>query len=128
MSVEKIVGATVGTPINPEKIQPNLPKIGENVWDANTGDYIDSGVCAVGEHGFSPIVCISKNEVEGVTTISVEDAYNITGALIYDGKDGKDGEDGKEGYTPQKGTDYWTESDKAEIKAYVDEVILGGAW
>ena len=32
------------------------------------------------------------------------------------------------GYTPQKGEDYWTDADKAEIKAYVDEAILGGAW
>ena len=29
---------------------------------------------------------------------------------------------------PKKGTDYWTEEDKAEIKAYVDEAIVGGAW
>lgn len=35
---------------------------------------------------------------------------------------------GADGRTPVKGTDYWTESDKAEIKAYVDEAILGGAW
>lgn len=32
------------------------------------------------------------------------------------------------GGTPVKGVDYWTEEDKAEIKAYVDEAILGGAW
>ena len=29
---------------------------------------------------------------------------------------------------PEKGKDYWTEDDKAEIKSYVDEAILGGAW
>ena len=27
-----------------------------------------------------------------------------------------------------KGKDYWTEEDKTEIKGYVDEAILGGAW
>jgi hypothetical protein len=31
-------------------------------------------------------------------------------------------------YTPVKGVDYWTDEDKAEIKAYVDEAILGGEW
>lgn len=36
--------------------------------------------------------------------------------------------DGKDGYTPVRGTDYWTDADKAEIKSYVDEAILGGAW
>ena len=35
---------------------------------------------------------------------------------------------GEPGYTPVKGVDYWTEVDKAEIKSYVDEAILGGAW
>lgn len=29
---------------------------------------------------------------------------------------------------PVRGTDYWTEEDIVEIKAYVDEAILGGAW
>lgn len=33
-----------------------------------------------------------------------------------------------DGITPVRGTDYWTEEDKAEIKSYVDEAILGGAW
>lgn len=35
---------------------------------------------------------------------------------------------GANGKTPVRGTDYWTEADKAEIKSYVDEAILGGAW
>lgn len=35
---------------------------------------------------------------------------------------------GGHGYTPVRGTDYWTEADKAEIKSYVDTAILGGAW
>ena len=43
----------------------------------------------------------------------------------FQGPSGKDGEDG---YTPVRGTDYWTESDIAEIKTYVDETILNGAW
>lgn len=38
---------------------------------------------------------------------------------IFNGKDGK---------TPVRGTDYWTDADKEEIKSYVDEAILGGAW
>ena len=36
--------------------------------------------------------------------------------------------DGMDGYTPRRGVDYWTDADKAEIKAYVDEAILGGVW
>lgn len=41
---------------------------------------------------------------------------------------GPQGEKGETGYTPQKGIDYWTEADKAEIHSYVDDAILGGAW
>lgn len=33
-----------------------------------------------------------------------------------------------DGYIPVRGTDYWTEADKAEIKSYVDNAILGGSW
>ena len=37
---------------------------------------------------------------------------------------------GKDGYTPVKGTDYWTAEDIAEIKTYcknyIDNEILGG--
>jgi hypothetical protein len=29
---------------------------------------------------------------------------------------------------PVRGEDYWTDADKAEIKSYVDDAILGGAW
>ena len=36
--------------------------------------------------------------------------------------------DGKDGYTPVRGTDYWTAEDIAAIKGYVDTAILGGAW
>jgi hypothetical protein len=32
------------------------------------------------------------------------------------------------GNVPVKGVDYWTEEDKAEIKAYIDQAILGGEW
>lgn len=32
------------------------------------------------------------------------------------------------GEKPERGKDYWTEADKAEIKSYVDDAILNGAW
>ena len=35
---------------------------------------------------------------------------------------------GADGKTPVRGTDYWTAADIAQIKGYVDEAILGGAW
>ena len=33
-----------------------------------------------------------------------------------------------QGHTPVRGTDYWTDADKNEIKSYVDDAILSGKW
>ncbi len=41
---------------------------------------------------------------------------------------GDKGDTGEDGYTPVRGTDYWTAEDIAAIKGYVDTAILGGAW
>lgn len=38
------------------------------------------------------------------------------------------GPQGNPGYTPQRGADYWTSTDIAEIKGYVDNAILDGVW
>lgn len=63
--------------------------------------------------------------VWSATNAAWENVGSIQGPA---GKDGVDGTDGPAGYTPVRGTDYWTDADKAEIKGYVDEAILGGAW
>ena len=44
------------------------------------------------------------------------------------GETGPQGPVGSDGYTPVRGTDYWTADDIAAIKSYVDDAILGGAW
>ena len=91
-----------------------------------------------GADGHSPVITASKSGK--VTTIKTDDE---TIATVNDGTDGKDGAPGKDGtpgtpgadgapgaagYTPVRGTDYWTAADIAEIKGYVDAAILGGAW
>lgn len=38
------------------------------------------------------------------------------------------GEKGDDGYTPVRGTDYWTAADIAAIRGYVDDAILNGSW
>lgn len=48
---------------------------------------------------------------------------NIRGS---DGKDGKDGKDGEPGYTPVKGTDYFTEAEKNEMVAAVMSALNDG--
>ena len=44
------------------------------------------------------------------------------------GPQGPQGPKGEPGYSPVRGTDYWTAADIAQIKSYVDDAILGGAW
>lgn len=44
------------------------------------------------------------------------------------GPAGPQGPVGGDGYSPVRGKDYWTDADKTEIKSYVEEAILGGAW
>lgn len=63
-----------------------------------------------GNPGFSPIATVTQTDTGA--TISIQDATGTTTATITNGQDGAPGADG---YTPIKGTDYWTESDKAEI-------------
>ena len=58
------------------------------------------------------------NGFEGTETEWLESLHGKDGV---DGKDGASGVDGKDGYTPQKGVDYWTEEDKAEVTEYIDE-------
>ena len=41
---------------------------------------------------------------------------------------GENGKNGADGYTPVRGTDYWTDADIAQIKSYVNDAILGGEW
>jgi len=35
---------------------------------------------------------------------------------------------GTNGYTPVRGTDYWTQADIDAMHQYIDDQILGGAW
>jgi hypothetical protein len=76
---------------------------------------ISSGVHYVeklkGKDGFSPVVITSKQD--GTTTVTITDAEGTKTATILDG------EKGDKGYTPVKGTDYFTDADKTEIVAAV---------
>jgi hypothetical protein len=60
-----------------------------------------------GADGFSPIATVTQTDSGAIITIT--DKNGTTTATITNGKDGADG------YSPVKGTDYWTEADKAEM-------------
>lgn len=73
------------------------------------------------EDGGSNVVTFSDGNTVTVKNGSKGDKGD-TGAT---GADGKNGADGK---TPVRGTDYWTDSDIASMKSYLETVILNGEW
>lgn len=80
-----------------------------------------------GEDGVSPTVSTSKSGK--VTTITFVDATGTKTATINDGADGAKGDTGDtgpagaNGYTPVRGTDYWTAADQEQIVSDVLEAL-----
>ena len=71
-----------------------------------------------GDYGCTPVEQTTIEEIAAIAQSVRDDAD----AGLFDGKDG---------YTPVRGTDYWTAKDVAEIKSYVDEqlgVIENGSY
>lgn len=67
--------------------------------------------------------------VKQTTTTSASGGVNVVTVTLTDGtKSEIKIRNGQNGYTPVRGTDYWTDADIAEIKSYVDDAILGGKW
>ncbi len=60
-------------------------------------------------------------------TVSVSEASGGHNVVITD-KNGSKSFKVSDGKTPVRGTDYWTQTDIAYIKSYVDEAVLGGEW
>lgn len=83
-----------------------------------------------------PVETLTKEDVQNiVSTYVTEHKEELKGEKGDKGEPGKDGEPGEpgmdgapgaDGYTPVKGTDYWTVDDIAEIQSYIDNKI-GGA-
>ncbi len=108
------------------------------LWDGGKWENMGSYRGAKGEAGPRGLPGDEGPQGNGIRAMSYYDTTYSGEVGIYvwytNGKEeiiwipGLKGENGKDGYTPVKGVDYWTEEDKTEIKSYVDEAILGGAW
>lgn len=70
---------------------------------------------------------LCQEDVEAIL-LQAKESGDFDGPQGPQGETGAAGARGADGYSPVRGVDYWTDADKAEIKAYVDEAILGGAW
>lgn len=85
------------------------------------GDRGDAG--ASGTNGFSPTVAVSN--ISGGHRVSITDKNGTKNFDVLDGAKGDKGDkgetgaNGKDGKTPEKGVDYFTEADKAEMVSAV---------
>lgn len=82
---------------------------------------------APGKDGTSVTVAsVSTSAADGGSNVvTFSDGKTLT---VKNGSQGDPGQDGAPGYSPERGIDYWTPDDIAEIKSYVDESILNGEW
>lgn len=117
-----------------------LKNLVDGKLDSSTlSDAVDDALTQAKESGEFDGVSVSS--VIQTTTSTADDGNNVITVTLSNGttstftvqngskgSDGAKGDTGTAGYTPVRGTDYWTDADKAEIKSYVDEAILGGAW
>ena len=75
----------------------------------------------------NPVVVDLSNYYTKSQVDAAIDAVELTpGPQGPQGPQGEPGRDGQDGHTPVKGTDYWTETDKAEMVADVIAAIPGG--
>ena len=98
------------------------------VYNGANGTGGSGGAGGTGEDGatFTPYVDASGNlSWSNNKELPNPDTVNIKGPQ---GEQGPQGSTGPAGYSPARGTDYWTAADIAQIKSYVDDAILGGAW
>ncbi len=93
---------------------------GKNGKDGEDGKAatISIGSVTTGAAGSSAEVTNSGTENAAVLNFTIPE-----GKAGKDGQDGAPGQNGSPGYTPQRGTDYWTDADKAEIEGYVDTAV-----
>lgn len=70
-----------------------------------------------GEDGYSPVVTITN--ITGGHRVTITDTDHPQGQSF----DILNGTNGTNGYTPVRGTDYWTSSDISQIQSYIDTQI-----
>lgn len=80
------------------------------------------------QHPIAAITGLSEALENTVSTEELQDAVENALTIAkesgeFKGEKGEKGEKGADGYTPVKGTDYWTEADKAEI---LENILSGG--
>ena len=101
-------------------------------------DGVNTGVKAQGtdgKDGATGAQGVGISSIAKTGTSGLVDTYKITLTngntatfTVTNGAKGATGATGAAGYTPVRGTDYWTAADISTIKSYVDNAILNGTW
>ena len=86
----------------------------------------DSGILLFDGSEIKGSSTTTGNDGKSAYEIAVDNGFVGTETEWLESLKGDKGEPGTNGYTPVKGTDYWTADDKAEIQSYIDTQI-GGA-
>lgn len=139
MSDKKIYGVTVGTPIKPQVLiektehakdtDIHIKAEERTSWNAKLDSSTLEGAVNTalakakesgefdGVDGTSVTVkSVSESTADGGSNIvTFSDGKTVTVKNGSKGSKGDAGSNGADGYTPQKGVDYFTEADKAEI-------------
>ena len=102
--------------LNYNTVMEKIDRVENNIGEA-VNDYLIK----------NPVVVDLSNYYTKSQVDAAIDAVELTpGPQGPQGPQGAPGKDGQDGHTPVKGTDYWTETDKAEIVADVIAAIPGG--
>lgn len=111
------------------KVDTALVKIDNLTADIETADEPSVNVGLNEDGGIHLLFALPKGnkgdafKYEDFTAEQLEALRGAKGDRGPQGPTGESGKDGKDGYTPKRGVDYWTDADKSEIKAYIDEQI-----
>lgn len=109
---------------------PQGPKgdAGETGPQGPTGPAGANGVSATHSWNGTTLTVTSASGTSSANLKGDKGDKGDTGSQGPKGDKGDTGATGTAGYTPVRGTDYWTAADIAEIKSYVDSAILNGSW
>lgn len=130
-AVSTVVGATAQNSADIVDIQARLGALEQGGGGGGAGEpggYYTPGLSQTSETQARMSFAPSKSSMPTVADAVLTLPRGPQGEPGPPGATGATGATGQDGYTPRRGTDYWTPADQAEIKAYVEDAILGGAW
>lgn len=107
---EKVVGFTLGTPLNPSVLKENMDMSGYA-----SKDFVKNYAQPIGNYLTEHQDISGKLDTKKLPEAVNEALAQAKESGVFDGKDGKDGQDGEPGKTPEKGVDYNTPEDKIEM-------------